>query len=150
MNRSEFLGIKLIDLSDDTTVSAAGGTDTQTLQPPKGQIYQIIQFDIEIPDPVGSTANNHKFNVKYQNMTDGDITFCNSNTGSDIKWNAYGWIGTTEVPGSDNEQFDLIHGGQIWASYDQPVDFVYVNLTDADQTGTRRLEIMVKVWKDAF
>jgi len=145
---SSFLGLKMIDLSDDTTVASGGGSDTQTLQPPQGQIYKIIELSVDIPDPVGSSANYHRLSIGYQNFTDSnDIIFIQGNFGTDIRIYNGGLGGDVVYPADDNNQLPLKRT-MIYASYTEPLDFVYTNNTDVNQTGTRKIEIMTAVYKD--
>ena len=41
-----------------------------------------------------------------------------------------------------------IKKGGLIASYDCPIDFKYFNDTDVSQTGTRTIELIVKVYKE--
>jgi len=145
---NSFLGIKFIDLSDDTTVTA-GNTNTQTLQPTNGQLYRIIGINYASTDPAGSGSGNQSLSIGYQNMSDSDgIGKITSNTGSSIYITQMQFLGTSEAPSSAALQYDLLHSSIC--SYSQPIDFIYKNDTDVSKTGTRRLLIMVEVYKEVL
>jgi len=149
ISKRSFKGIKEIDLSDNTSVAGGGGTNTQTLQPPEGLCYLITRLWIEIPDPVGSGANDHRLEVYWDASftTASRLLYCLSNFGSDISTNAGGLVATTEVPSSQNQQSEILTGiARSWASYDSPIYFLYTNNTDVAQAGTRTIKMIVEVW----
>jgi len=145
---SSFLGIKEIDLSDDTSVDASGGTNTQSLTPPIGQIYKVVDLLITINTPGGTSTGSHKLQCNHLDAT----YFIFSLTAAhDAAMQAYGGqfiAGSNETPSSINQQFVLMHEGVIVASNASPVDFVYTNSTDVAQTTTRTLKLIVEVYKD--
>ena len=133
-----------IDLSDDTAVAAAG-TNTQTLTPPLGNVYQIIDIYYNAPDPAGSAAGTHELGIKQVTVTsDRYRALIRASTGNAITVNYAGFIGdSAETPSNIREQLLFIRG-QLWASNTYPMKFVYDNDTDVQQAGTRALEILVK------
>lgn len=141
--------LELIDLSDDTQVNSGGGTDTEPLQPPVGKIYEVCGLMIDIPDPVGSSANAHTLYVAFGNETDTKayVVSASSNTGSAITHaGRYGFIATTVAPSAIANQFAEIHG--LIATNALPVLFKYTNSTDANQTGTRMIKVLVRVYNE--
>ncbi len=141
----------MLDLSKDNTVIAATGTDTTIIQPSKGFVYELINISVDIPDPVGSTSGTHNLNITPTNFTDSNTAYIRitSNTGSTIRINRTGFTGTAEYPSDATDQYRLMYDGKITASYDEPVDIIYNNVTDAAQSGTRLIEILVKVYREA-
>lgn len=147
-NINQGFKLKLIDLSDDTQVNSGGGTNTQTLQPPNGKIYQVIDIYMHIPDPVGSSANAHTMDVSFQNCyLNENLAYISANTGTAMYISNSGFVGTSEQPSNAREQYLFAHHS-LFCSYDQPINFLYTNNTDANQTGTRRLEIFVKEYNE--
>jgi hypothetical protein len=143
--------IEMVDLTDDTQVNSGGGTDTQSLQPDAGYVYEVVDIYAYIPDPVGSTANSHKLAISMQNCTTAEnIATIISATGNYIAISCSGFVGSTsEQPSNHREQFLIKQGGLLFASNSQPLDFKYTNSTDANQTGTRRIEVWVKKYREA-
>jgi len=159
MTRTEgnsFLGLKVINLSDNTQVNSGGNTNVQTLQPPEGLIYKVIHLQYSASDPAGSTTGTHSFYVFYDatDITDldGDIFLIrlSGNTGTNILINYDELTGDYETPGSDQESKTFFAGRTLNASNSIPLDFKYYNNTDANQTATRQLNMIVEVYKEVL
>jgi len=147
ITHNDYFKIKKIDLSSSATVGHPA-SETQTLQPAAGKIYQVIEIYANLPDPAGSSAGTHYIHGKYQNIT-GSMIYISSGFGNDITIDQNGFTGSgTERPSGNSEQFLVPRGGMIICSNSQPFDFVYTNSTDVDQTGTRTLEILVKEYPE--
>lgn len=140
------LSINSVDLSDNTTVNA-GANKTETLQPNAGKIYQIIGLYVSIADPSGSTSGTHELRIKYQNNN--TYIQIKATTGNIISVNQNLFTGdSAEKPSGTAQQFEIMYYGILYASYDQPLDFEYYNDTDANQTGTRTIQLIVKEVKE--
>jgi len=142
--------IKLIDLSDNTVVTSGGGTNTQTLQPPAGKIYQVIQIEYSVATPPGSSANTHDLVIQYQSSTVAIATLSTAFSKSIYISGAttpYEFFADSEDPSAASQQFKICSEA-IWCSNSLPVDFIYTNDTDANQTGTRTLIIYVKEYNE--
>jgi len=137
--------IELIDLSDDTSVAAAGAITVQ-LQPPKGFLYEVIYIYYRANDPAGSAAGTHKVNFTYSGVsTTSPSIVCRGTTGTTIYITSYALIGdSAETPPSATQQFELIACGRLIASNSLPIDIEYHNDTDVAQAGTRTCEIVVR------
>lgn len=139
--------LKLIDLTDDTTVTSAGGTNTQTLQPPVGKIYEIVKIWFDMP-VVGGTINTHTLKGSYVNS--GATLFAFFSATSDHDQNIDTYYGEfsangTELPSGASNQYQVSHAQfNLFCNYDNPIYFYYVNDTDANQTGTRVIKVLVK------
>lgn len=144
---NRLLGMKLIDLSDNTQVNSGGGTNTQTLQPPQGLMYKVVDMYYSAIDPVGSSANNHRLYVNWSGRSDYGPIFISANTGANIKIQYNGFDGTAEVPANIGDQYKVMREW-LHCTYDLPIEFKYENNTDANQTGTRTLEIIVEVYAE--
>ena len=137
--------LKLIDLSDDTQVNSGGSTNTQILTPPSGFIYEVVSLAMNFPDPVGSTVNNHSINVTLADISLADISqvmYASSNTGSLIYYKiSEGLIGTSKKPAFP---YNVTFLDSIVLNSDVVLTFVYTNNTDAHQTGTRTIKVVVR------
>lgn len=142
--------LKLIDLSDDTSVTSAGGTNTQTLQPPQGKIYHVIYWIYLANSPGGTANGTHQFAAYPQNIDDTiNNIYIKSEHDSYLRINNNGFNmtgNTVAYPTSVNGGLTLQNN--IWASYDQPWDFLYQNDTDVNQTGTRTLKFLVQEFNE--
>jgi len=146
---ASFLGIKAIDLTTNATVNTSD-SDEIDLKPNKGFIYQVIGVYVDIPDPIGSGANDHElyfysdaFGTRYSSYLEVRV---NSGADIDIQTDS-GLVGNTESPTNIDEQLWAICE-RMWASYDVPLHILYRNDTDVNQTGTRTIKLLVKVYKD--
>jgi len=135
-----------VDLSDDTTVAHAPTTVETLLQPPEGYAYQLIMWNIRMPDPAGSAAGTHTLRCHQQGLSyiDNRLWQAVSNTGTDIVVGRYFQIiATTDSPSQSSDQSDMMRGG-CWATHAMPIIFEYTNGTDVDQSGTRKIQLLVK------
>ena len=141
---------KLVDLTDNTQVNSGGATNTQALRPADGKIYEVVHMYVYIPDAVGSTAGTHKIECAYNDESDASGNFLiQGNTGTAyIGITCAGFVGDAEQPAGLPTQFDRIKS--LTASYDYYINFKYTNSLDANQTGTRRIEIWVKEFDEVI
>jgi hypothetical protein len=142
--------LKVIDLTDDTTVGPAG-SNTQTLTPPAGKIYSIKYIYYNAPDPAGSGAGTHELAIERILVTsERRNALVKATTGNTINIGTNSlWAGdSAEYPSNANQQHDLMYRGDLICSNDYPIKFVYNNDTDVNQTGTRVLEILVKEYDE--
>jgi len=146
-----FLGIKFIDLSTTDTVNS-GVTETTAITPPEGQIYSLIGLEVAIPDPAGSASGDHTFqlvNSSFSNLS--EYLLCVRNSGGAINaQNDAGLVGDTEMPSGIDEQLFAILGERIWCSNSIPLNVVYENDTDVNQTGSRTMKFLFKVYKEVL
>lgn len=136
--------VTLVDLSDDTTVTASGGINTQTLQPPAGKIYEIMQVHYSAPGT--STSGDHNLEITFNDgAADRRIGFLETAYGNNLKIEYSTFIaGGTKEPANAREQVHLFTGGMLIASNDHPLKFIYTNDTGVNQTGTRVLALIVR------
>ena len=127
-----------------STAQVNAGTDvTAQLQPSVGRCYKIIDIYGSWPDPVGSTAGTHTVEIGYNGQT-GYIIYLSAGTGNNITIDQnYMTASGTERPSSNGDQFLVVHD-LLYASNTYPLDIKYSNSTDANQTGSRKLEFIVK------
>jgi len=146
-NSPSYLGIKFIDLSDNTEVAAAGGSNTQTLQPDAGFIYKVRHMHYDCP-AIAEASGDQKLVGSYQNFDNTDYVFRINGTDSTrllIITNSL--AADSEEPSGKEEQWFLLQN-KIIASNSQPFDFEYTNSSDTAQTGNRVLHILVEVYKE--
>ena len=142
--------LTLETLTDATQVNASGGTNTQSLQPDAGYIYEVISIFYGADDPAGSTSGTHKLEINHQNMNTPTYAIITATTGNNIRINDAGFTGDSlERPGNVDDQYKVMRNWLI-ATNGQPIDFVYTNSTDANQTGTRTLQVMCKKFREAL
>lgn len=136
-----------VDLTTDATVISTG-SETVQLKPPEGFIYRLVALWINIPDPVGSGSGTHSLWMKNTSMDAGfKNMYISSNTGADLLA-TYGVLsGTVVQPSAAQQQQDMI--ATIWASNSEPFDFAYTNSTDVSQTGTREIDCLVLMCREA-
>lgn len=151
-NHNHRFKLKLIDLSDNTTVAHAPTSNTQTLQPASGKIYEIIKIFIYIPDPAGSAAGTHELIMHH--TTDGSSVYgtflLRATTGNSLGtyYSAF-TADSAEAPGEAITQGQILNGfGDILCSYTYPIYFKYTNSTDVDQSGTRVIKVLVKEYNE--
>ena len=143
--------IKKIDLSDNTTVAHTTGTNTQTLQPAAGFIYEIINIDVNIPVTNAGAAGNHSLTFRHDDGTDTYnviIATAVGNTVITINPRIGISAGVSEYPGGSAQQYDYLSKGIIKLSNTEYMTIVYTNNSDNDQTGNRALLIWVKEYRE--
>ncbi len=146
ISKEDRFKLELIDLTDDTLVAHAPTNFTNALQPPSGCIYKIVGLKIDIPIPVGGSAGTHSLTVVHE-LTD---TFQHMYVSSAFDTTIYfqmseGLGGTTKKPVYPNVLHVL---NTLYANHDNPINFVYTNASDADQTGTRIIKVLVKKYRE--
>lgn len=140
--------LKVVGISDGTTVAHAPSSITNTLQPPKGFVYEVVEIYMNIPIPAGGSSGTHRITVRNQNMhVDARTFYLDSVFGTGIDIQTCTFASTSEVPSGATSQESAIR--TLHASYDNPLDFVYKNSTDADQVGTRIINILVRKYREA-
>jgi len=140
--------VELIDLSDNTQVASAGGTNTQSLQPTAGFIYMVENINMNIPAPAGASANDHTMDIGYQGSDDDGLLRITSNFNATMQMARYAISGTTVLPSNATVQGTVLSSHRWVCSNDLPIDFLYTNDTDANQTGTRTLIIAVRKYQE--
>jgi hypothetical protein len=146
INRDNRSKLTVVDLSDNTSVTDGGGTNTQTLTPPAGKIYIIRDIYYSCAAPVGDTSGTHKIRALCTYVSTARVLIVvKGNHSTSLTITAGTMIGDSdETPADGRDQHELIKSGFIHASNTYPIAFEYTNNTDAAQTGTRTLEILVE------
>jgi len=135
--------LDLVDLSDGTSIAAAG-SDVQLLQPAKGYVYKILDIFYDAPDPAGSASGIHYLTILPNKMSASHKSMQTvADFGNAVKVDLYALSSNKTNYPSTTRDFCLIMDFLL-ASYDQPLKFLYNNGTDVAQAGTRTLEILVK------
>jgi len=140
--------IKFLVLSDDTEVAATTGVVHMLLQPPVGFIYKVLNISIGISVPSGGSSGTHEMYIAYTDGTNiSPIAYMTSAFGAVIQASVNAasagmFIAGAEHPDDPTAQHDILTKS-IMCSHDCYVDFKYSNKTDAAQTGTRTLIIVV-------
>jgi len=153
INTEKNYRLELIDLSTDDTVNSSGASDTILLQPDKGFIYEVKFIIFQAWTPAGSSSGTHVLYIYPANVisTPALSATIQGNFGTTIRIGQNSaFTGDTEQPSGSASQLELITKGVYVASNTYPVAFKYVNNTDANQTGTRTLKILVKKYREAL
>lgn len=140
------------DLTDDTEIAAAGGTNTQTLRPPIGKIYEIIDIFYSSAAPIGATANTHQLSCRQTFISTSRQQFLVKgafNSSIEVQ-NGMLSGNDTENPTNAREQYICIRRRTLIAGYNTPLLFIYTNDSDANKTGNRILEIYYKIKSEAI
>lgn len=145
-----YFKIALVDLSSTSTVNT-GTTENKPLQPDAGYIYEVIDIYFNCASVPASSSGTHALQVSYDGVTRTtnliEVAGAFNNT---IRISEVGWTGAdTEEPNVDGDQYWKKDRGSMYASNGIPLNFIYSNDTDANQTNARTLEIMVKKIKEA-
>lgn len=153
ISHPQLIGVKQIDLSDDTSVAALASLNN-TLTPPAGQFYKVRFIQISLPDPAGSSNGSHSLTCGYSTTGAAPERFFYlvSGFGNTITTNCCSFVAsTTENPSNAREQFILLSGvSNILVTPDNPLIFRYTNATDVAQDQTREIKVMVEVYQNGF
>jgi len=142
-------GIRRYELTDSTTVNAGGSTDTQVIQPSVGEWVQVVAISATIP-AIGGASGNHSLTIKMgasaTTLSVGDLV---GTDGAVMYITKSSFIADTENPSDVTDQLNLITNGLV-ANNDEPISFVYKNSSDVNQTGTRVLRAICKVYREVL
>jgi len=141
-------GIQLINVSSSSTVNA-GNNEGVSIQPPEGQLYKILQLELKVNSPGGTTSGTHKFYAINLNALSASWHFkAESAHGSSIAVGAYHQFNadSSEEPDSDTDQMTVMHN--LWASNAYPLRIIYDNGTDVNQTNQRTIKALVLVYQE--
>lgn len=140
------MGIEAVDLSTTDSVASGGGSSGLEIDVPEGYVYQLLAMYISIPDPVGSTSGSHNVTLQCGTLLTPKMKGL-SDSGTNIRFTngAFDQI-TTKTPNDDGILNDILFG----SVYGDPVEkmrFLYVNSTDANQTGNRQIKCVFKKYR---
>ena len=147
---NSLLKLRVHNLNDDTQVNAGGNTNTQKIEPVAGTIEKVAAIHMVIP-AIGGASGNQSMAIKLN--ADATYTFTVAEligaNGGAIYITKSNFVGDTESPSSGPEQLKLILDGMI-GNNDYNMSFVYRNDSDVNQTGTRVLQVLTKVYKEVL
>jgi len=151
---NSFLGIKIIDLTDDTSIASLSD-DLQYVTPPSGQLYRLINATVNIPDPAGSGSGTHFIKFQFKNINtefsfDNDLFYVSSAHDVDIIL-SYGYVrtGDTKYPPDNIQQTQFLRNG-ITFNNANPLAFYYYNGTDVAQANSRKCNLMFEIYKECL
>ncbi len=140
--------LRLIDLSDDTTIAHAPTSLTVQAKPAPGRVWHIVDFFYYGPDPAGSAAGAHKIEIRNTGVSPTCYNFrLSSNSGTDIYISHVTLTGTAGAPSTAPAASNALQRG-LYASNSLPLDITYTNSTDVDQSGTRQCYLVVKEYRE--
>lgn len=123
---------------DDIVNSFASHTETFT--PPRGKKWHVITIQLRKGFPTGGTSGVHDFTVKQAgiSMIKGESIFS-----TDVNWNTSRWADadSEQAPTSDEAALIALHS--IVADTENPLNIVYLNATDAQNTKNGEITVHV-------
>ncbi|MBO8180781.1 MAG: hypothetical protein H0Z19_09965 [Archaeoglobus sp.] len=134
--------IVFVDASSNTTVPA-GSSETITIQPPQGKIWRILMMNISVSPPNSSTTGTHKIVLSHSKLLQWHMVgvYEYNNT---ILFYKQVFTGTVSVTNASTPEESRALLDSIKATYDYPMQFRYYNDTDADQTNTRVIGLLIE------
>ena len=147
---SPYFKVKLLNLTNSTTVASGGGTNTQTLRPSAGFVRSV--FDVYGLYPaIGGASGDHKLEFILTDGTNTDEIIEISGTDGALFYfgGKPGLVGDGEQPSGINQQMMWLTQERIIVSNDYYLEFLYTNNSDTNQTGQRKLYVWVKEFPEA-
>ena len=149
-----FLGLKDLSTVETGTVAGGGGTESVTIQPPDGLIYELIGCGFYVQQvAAGGDGGVHDFRIgrggssiqnliaKYASAYTSAITVYQSGIAQTAD--------SSQYPDTDAAQAGILQN--LYANYDLPLTVYYTNnATTADQTSNRNYDIFCKVYKEVL
>ena len=149
MDRENNYKLEWIDLDDDTQVNSGGATNIQQLKPPVGYTYEVRWIEYAANDPVGSGSGTHKVQYRIDGQTYYVIQI-SANSGTNLSISGSGFAGTSDTPSAVATQYEFMTKSILIASNEIPINVVYTNSTDVNQTATRKCRFLVKKYREAI
>lgn len=113
---------------------------TETFTPPRGKKWRVIAIRLLKGFPTGGASGTHSFNVKQAgaSMIKGESIFS-----TEIDWNTNRWADadSEQAPASDEAALIALHS--IVADTENPLNIVYLNATDAQNTKNGEITVHV-------
>jgi len=140
--------LEILDLSQTGTVAHSGGTETYTIQPNEGFIYEVKCLYFYVAIPAGGTGGTQGLDIYSDGYakTDNNWISLTQAHNSVLKIANQQYTGTNEKPTLEQSY----SANNIVASQTYPVKIKYTNNTDADQTNTREVVAVVKKIREAL
>ena len=131
-----------LDLSATTTV-LAGQTEDISVTPPTGKIYNLISAYLRCSPPTGATSGKHRFEIFSMNIAGVGI-YAESDYATEVKV-ANNCIKTANVDKMPDTTGDISGAFRtIFGTNSNPFTIKYYNNTDADQSNTRYIRLIVE------
>jgi len=149
ISQLEFLGIHLESISYTDTI-AHGASVSDSVIPPVGQIYQLVNGFLTMVAPAGAASGTHKieiFNATSASVGSGDSWIrAISAFGDNILIRGNVLTGSSsETPTDATDQYKIWE--LSWYSTDHPLLWKYTNDTDVDNTNNLTMNLLFKVYK---
>lgn len=139
--------VEFIDADSATTVKA-GNTETVTVTPPAGYVYEILGLKMTVVKPGGTSTGDHGFTVGDETNNLGLGNF-KSVHGSNCEFDHGMAIiadDTQRPPANTDQMLSYKH-----TRFDENtgININYLNNTDADQANARTIKLIVRKIKVA-
>lgn len=125
----------------------ASNTDTHTLTPPEGKIWEVVRIRLYCLAPPSATTGSHEFRL-FTEDNDSTITVyhlsgeSNYNTKLSYTYGRWEHADILQKPADPIHQLQAVEG--IVISDTNPLYLLYSNDTDVTQTNPRVFEALVK------
>jgi len=134
--------IVYVDASGDTTVPA-GSNEAITIQPPAGKIWRVVDVTFKASPPSGASSGTHRVGFGHYGCLTPELPQISANYDIYITiHNTYPIAYSTTDFNTKNDFVDYIRGRKFSNAY--PMRVVYFNGTDADQTNTRIIRLVLE------
>jgi len=137
--------ISTVDASSATTVPA-GASEIITITPPAGKIHKVLSVRYEADSPSGATSGYHcgtLYNMSFKWLG------IRLTSAYDVRINYWSNdpTGTTTTRPPTAEAI-ILAINNVYGTNTEPIKFEYENLTDADQTSIRPLQLVYEVFDE--
>lgn len=120
---------------DITATVADGATETVTIQPPAGRLWEVTKMEIVVPGTGGGSTHSVTVETEAEGV---ETSYGANNSASNYSYKSQGWNGTTTSR-------DDVEGTLLEPS--DGIDVVYDNQSGADQTSTVEIRFQFKETK---
>lgn len=134
--------VKFLGLDSSTTVLSGGGAETITVTAPTGKIYRGVGLLLNVSSP-GGTTGYHRFQVTSESQGIGMLQGKSAYSDS-IVFREGVWVTASSVARPPDTASPQLAVNSLIADDTNGINIMYVNNTDADQTNTRTIRLIVK------
>lgn len=139
-----FLGVEPIEVLSTGSLGA-GLNESTPIQPPSDEVWELLDLYLHAPAIGGASSGNHTFELEdhtNDDMLRGQTGFSNPARFEHHRWdNAM----TVAEPSAAKELQNIFSSMHIYN--DRPLEVIYINGSDAVQTGARTIRYVVRKWK---
>jgi len=128
---------------ENTSTLVAGATETVEVSPPSGVVYQLLQARLQVSAPPGATTGSHKMVILSIDGSSNHIDLVSTYNVGILFRSSHVDTATKYYPSDDAA---LLHAlTLVYGTNSRPIVVQYKNHTDADQTNTRTIKLVMKI-----